>query len=155
MNRLITSVLLVVALASCVGTRARDNALLPAARTAWPEVRVDLEAGIADGLADGDLTAERAAEVVGYADELTAALTSGDRFALKMVPWDTDMHPLVIRGITSALEAGQLGPNGAQILYQRATNFTAVILVLQERTTNMFSMTAPTYQQNVATATRK
>lgn len=140
MNRL--SILLacaVLALASCVGTRARDNALLPAAQTAWPQVRVDFEAGLADGIADGDLNEASRDDLLGLADDLGEALTDGDRAALGGIPWDSQMRPWAIRGITSAVDAGELGPNGSQLLYQRVANFTAAILVLQEKLVNAFS----------------
>lgn len=136
MNRL--SILLacaVMVLVSCVGPRARDNALLPAAQQAWPRVRVDFEAG----LADGDLDPTGRDALLGYADDLGEALTDGDRAALLDIPWDSQMRPWAVRGITAALDAGELGPNGSQLLYQRVANFTAAILVLQEKLVNAFS----------------
>jgi hypothetical protein len=129
----------VMVLASCVGPRARDNALLPAAQQAWPQVRVDFEAGLADGVTDGDLDPTGRDTLLGYADDLGEALTDGDRAALLDIPWDSQMRPWAVRGITAALDAGELGPNGSQLLYQRVANFTAAILVLQEKLVNAFS----------------
>lgn len=132
MNRLLP-LLLILALASCVGTRARDEALMPVASQIWPNVRIDYEAGLADGVADGDLNNAQRGELLALADDLGEALESGSRSELLSVPWDTQMRPWAIRGITAAVDAGELGPNGSQILYQRVANFTAVILTLQER----------------------
>lgn len=125
-------------LGSCIGARTRDNALLPAARVAWPEVRVDFESGLTDAAIKGDLTSEEVGSLRAMADSLGAALESGDRTALKAVPWAIALAPWATRGISSDVAAGRLGPNSAQILYQRVANFTAVILTLQEKIANMY-----------------
>ena len=138
MNRLIAPLALVaVLLASCIGTRARNDALMPAVRMAWPEVRVDFDRGVADGIADGDLTEMEAISLRSEADMLTDALEAGDRFKLYNVLYTTEIQPWASRGITAALEAGDLGPNGAMLLTERLTNFSAAILVLQERATSL------------------
>lgn len=138
MNRLFAPLALVcVLLASCVGTRARNDALLPAARMAWPQVRVDFDRGVADGLADGDLSPAQADVARTEADALGSALSSGDRVALISVLYDSEIRPLASRGISAALGAGEIGPNGALLLMERLTNFSAAILVLQERATTL------------------
>src|SRR5690349_840517 len=40
-------------LASCVGNKARELTLNPVAQQVWPNVRVDFDRGLADGLAKG------------------------------------------------------------------------------------------------------
>lgn len=138
MNRLIAPLALVaVLLASCIGTRARNDALMPAVRMAWPEVRVDFDRGVADGLADGDLTEMAAISLRSEADMLTDALEAGDRFKLYNVLYTTEIQPWASRGIQAALDAGDLGPNGAMLLTERLSNFSAAILVLQERATSL------------------
>lgn len=138
MNRLIAPLALVaVLLASCIGTRARNDALLPAVRMAWPEVRVDFDRGVADGLADGDLTEMGAITLRSEADRLDLALTSGDRVMLINTLYDSEVRPWASRGIQAALDAGDIGPNGAMLLTERLANFSAAILVLQERATSL------------------
>lgn len=138
MNRLIAPLALVcVLLASCIGTRARNDALLPAVRTAWPEVRVDFERGVADGINDGDLTDMEAIGLRAEADRLDVAITAGDRIKLINVLYTTEIQPWAGRGITAALDAGEIGPNGALLLQERLSNFSAAILVLQERATSL------------------
>jgi hypothetical protein len=138
MNRLLpTLALACVLLASCVGNRARNDALLPAVSMAWPEVRVDFDRGVADGINDGDLTEMAAIGLRSEADLLTSALESGDRFKLYNVLYTTEIQPWASRGISAALEAGEIGPNGAMLLTERLSNFTAAILVLQERATSL------------------
>jgi len=153
-NRLIIPILAVLALASCVGTRARDNGLMPIAQAVWPNVRADYDAGLADGLADGELDAQQVLDLQALADDLTAALDSGNRAALLPIPWDAEMRPWAVRGITSAVDAGELGPNGSQILYQRVANFTAVLLTLQEKLINAFSQATTTPGRTVAASAR-
>lgn len=143
MNRLIAPLALVaVLLASCIGTRARNDALLPAVRVAWPEVRVDFDRGVADGIADGDLTEIEAITLRSEADRLDLALTAGDRVKLTNVLYDSEIRPWASRGITAALDAGDLGPNGAMLLTERLSNFSAAILVLQERATSLLPTTS-------------
>jgi len=142
MNRLCASLALVcVLLASCIGTRARNDALMPAVRMAWPEVRVDFDRGVADGINDGDLTEMAAIGLRSEADRLNNAITSGDRIALINVLYDTEIRPWAGRGITAALDAGEIGPNGALLLQERLGNFSAAILVLQERATSLLPTT--------------
>jgi len=142
MNRLCASLALVcVLLASCIGTRARNDALMPAVRMAWPEVRVDFDRGVADGINDGDLTEMAAIGLRSEADRLTDALASGDRVLLINVLYDTEIRPWAGRGISAALDAGEIGPNGALLLQERLGNFSAAILVLQERATSLLPTT--------------
>lgn len=123
--------LLIVALllASCAGTKARNDVMLPIAQKVWVNVQVDYEAGLADGLADGDLTEPYSLELFTLGNEMTAALELGD---VDSIPWSSVMRPWAVRGVQSAVEAGELGPNGSLILFQRIANFTAAISSLTD-----------------------
>jgi hypothetical protein len=122
-------------LASCVGNKARELTLNPVAQQVWPNVRVDFDRGLADGIAKGELNETGAVALRGFADELTNDLESGDRIALAGIPWSTQMQPWAVRGVSAALAAGEIGPNGANILMQRIANFSAVMMVLQGQVT--------------------
>lgn len=122
---------LALVLTSCVGARVREQSLNPIAKAIWPNVRVDFDRGLADGLFEEDLSQEVHDTLVANANALTEALDSGDSVALAAIPWADQMAPWAIRGVSVALVAGELGPNGASILLQRVTNFSQVIAVLQ------------------------
>lgn len=115
----------------CAGSRARSNALLPAASAAWSGVRVDFERGVADGVSEGDLGAVGAEDLRTLADVLETSLSEGDVISLREVPWQDKMAPWAVRGIAVELAAGEVGPNGANVLLQRVSNLTAALLVLQ------------------------
>lgn len=123
--------LLLLVLTACAGNKARELTLNPVAQQVWPNVRVDFDRGVADGMAKGDLTSEGAFALRGLADDLGECLASGDRIALAGIPWGTQMQPWAVRGVTAALQAGEIGPNGANLLMQRIANFSAVMMVLQ------------------------
>ena len=128
MNRLLLSIAAAMLLVACLGTKARESVLLPAVRTAWPEVKVDVERG----LADGNPTDKQANEVRYEVDLLTAALETGD---LTNVLYEPLIAPWATRGVAAAFEAGEIGPNVALILTERNSRFLAAILVIQERAT--------------------
>lgn len=130
MNRLLLSIAATMIFVSCLGTKARESVLLPAALAAWPEVRVDMERGLERGLADGDLTEMWAHEVRCEADLMTAALATGD---LRTVRYEPVIAPWAVRGVWAALDAEEIGPNVASIMAERNTRFSAAILALQER----------------------
>ena len=79
-------------LASCVGAKARSEALLPALQQTWPNVRADYEVGVGDGLADGDIGEAERSVLIGLADDLGAALGKGDRLGATLVPWESQMR---------------------------------------------------------------
>lgn len=101
-------------LAACTGTAARQHALLPAMRTAWQSIRVDVlrEAAI-EQHATG-------AAVVAAADE---ALAIGDPIKVAAVDWPTaDM--LAQADIDSRVAAGAIGSGVAASLHERLARFT-------------------------------
>lgn len=132
MKRLLLGLVLVVSV-SCVGTRARNTTLLPAAQQAWPNVKEDYSNGVRDGLADGDLTDDGALTLFSLAEDLGDALVAEDIPAILSIPWETEMSQWAVRGIHAEVEAGRLGVNGSQILLQRVANFTAALQVLSGR----------------------
>lgn len=122
--------LLTLLLTSCVGTRARNETLLPAMELAWPGVVTDFGNGVQDGIADGDLTEEAAAGLMEMADTMGAAIEARETGVIITLPWESQMRVWAVRGIQSEVDAGRLGPNGAMILLQRVANFTAAVNVL-------------------------
>lgn len=119
-------------LTACLGSPLRNEVLSPATASAWVNVQEDYNAGLYDGLEEGDLSESEHAALADLGDDLTAALAATTRLPLMTIPWDSQMRPWAMRGVTSAWEANELGPNGAQILYQRIAKFTEAITKLQE-----------------------
>lgn len=117
-------------LASCVGNKARDEALLPIAAEVWPHVRVNYEDGLEDAVVDLELDIVTRDIWLEHANDLSAALEAGDRTALLSVPWAA-MRPWAIRGVTAAYDAGEIGPHGADLQFQRIDNFTGVMNTLR------------------------
>ena len=122
MKKLLLAALVAATLTSCLSSKVRDEALLPAASLAWPGVRADVERGIADAVEDGDLL--DSAPMLGFVLQLEAVLADGaPRDDLKLVPWST-LEPYGKRGIADRIEDGEMHPLVAESLYQRLKNFT-------------------------------
>ena len=109
----------------------KQTAQWPAANLAWPGVRADYFAGVADGQTDGDLTGPAAEGLLTSAAALAGALEGEDAAALRAVPWSTVMRPFAERGVNTKLGSGDIGPTVAAELLERVDNFTATIVSLQ------------------------
>lgn len=120
-----------VALVACIGPRAKGPALFPPAALAWPAVESDYQRGVADGVADGDLAALAAEDLLHKGEALGAALEVRSVEQLRLVPWATTMSPWATRGIADKLEDGEIGPGVADSLREQLVNFTETINRLQ------------------------
>lgn len=116
--RNLISILALAALCTfgCLAVKARENALLPAMRTAWVGVRGNIELGIQDAHLD-DPSAPLAA--VGALD---SALTAGDELRLSVAPWEL-LEPYGQRGIDSKLTRGDVTEPVATSLRERLRQF--------------------------------
>lgn len=107
---------LLLVLASCLGTKARENGLLPPMRAAWAGVRVDVQTGIDDAhLADPSA-------IMSAVVSLDSAIQTGDVVALSVAPW-TAIEPYGQRGIDVYLRNGDIGPMGAGSFRERLRQF--------------------------------
>lgn len=133
-NRLLACLasLTLLALASCAGVRARDDALLPIAKNVYENVRSDISRGIADAVEDGDLDAAGAAAARALADRLGSILDSGDRSRLVGFPWP-DLESLAVRGVQDMIDDGEVSEGVATVLLQRIVNFRDVLAELGRR----------------------
>ena len=113
-------------LSSCIGTKARQEVLNPAAQTVWANVSVDYQLGLDDGYANGELSEAELVTFTGFGEQMTDALETGDVALLTAVPW-VSMQPWAVRGVTSEVAKGNLGANGSVLLIQRINRFTAMI----------------------------
>tara|TARA_R110002167_G_C12707228_1_gene655095 strand:- start:10324 stop:10782 length:459 start_codon:yes stop_codon:yes gene_type:complete len=97
-----------LSMSSCVSQRVRDTALLPAINTAYEGVRADAVVGGADPalLAAWD-----------------AGIEVGALAGLDIV----NLEAAALMGVDLRLVAGEIGPNGANIMRDRARNFRAAV----------------------------
>ncbi len=123
-------------LTSCVSARADRVALFDPAQLAWPAVADDYNRGILDGTDNGRLDQLTAELLWSYGEDMHTALESGNRAALRLVPWPT-MAPWASDGIDAKLEAGAagepggIGPGVAKSLREQLANFTVTITRLR------------------------
>lgn len=124
MKNLLLAALAIATLSSCLSSKVRDEALVPAASLAWPGVRADVERGIEDAMEDGDLASSEALN--GYILELDAVLQDGaDRDALHNIPWGS-LEPYGYRGIQDRIDDNEMHALVAESLFERMRNFTSV-----------------------------
>ena len=118
---------------ACIGPsqdavdEVKQTAQWPAAMLAWPGPRTDYDAGVNDGMSEGDLMPAAGAGLFASADQLGAE----DAAALRAVPWSLVMKPWAERGVNKKLGDGVIGPTVAAELLERVANFTATIESLQ------------------------
>lgn len=131
MYRALSTVVLLL-LASCSGLTARQEALLPAMRLAWPGVSADIDRGVSDGVTTGRLTAEQASALLAARDAFTAALDSGDTMALASISW-VPLQAEAVAGIMARVTLGEASTGVAQSLTERLRNFSESLFLLLER----------------------
>jgi len=139
MKNVLLSLILLLGLTSCLANKVNNDTLMPMARDIWPNVRVDYSRGLDDGVVKGDLSTEQRSVLESYADRLGTALKNANVVELMSLPWDTVMRPWADRGIAAEVAAGELGINGAKILFQRVENFTNVIVTIQGKVVGLFN----------------
>lgn len=127
--------LLLILLTSCLSASkaARDHGLLPTVRLAWGSsmygVLSDTERGIEDAVEDGDLADP--GTMLSLVEQMTDALRTENRSALRMVPWDM-LHVYADRGIQDRVDDGEMVPQAAVSLRRRLKNFDDAIEVLTD-----------------------
>ena len=120
----------ILALASaCAGVKARDNALLPIAKSVYESVRYNISRGIGDAVEDGDLDAAGATAATSLADSLGSILDSGDQARLAGFPWPT-LEAYAVRGVQDMIDDGDVSEGVASVLLQRIVNFREVLAEL-------------------------
>ena len=130
----LSSLFLLAGCAGLAGDSARERALLPALRSAWPGVAADVQRGVNDGLDDGDLTAAASDALVASGDHLGASLSSTLEEAKTVTgaEWPV-LHPWAARGVIDRVDDGEVGPGVAVSLNERILQFDAAIDALQGR----------------------
>lgn len=108
---------------ACVGTRVRENALMPPVAMAYENVRADIERGISAGLDDGTISAVAAEQHRSNAAALGAALDSGDLAKLRRAPrFSPELEQLALDGIQDRIDDGEMTEPVALSLRLRVQN---------------------------------
>lgn len=130
----LSCLLLASGCAGSSGNAARERALLPALRSAWPGVEADVQRGVNDGLDDGDLQGEAASALIASADRLEESLSTNldDARAATTIEWPL-IHPYALRGVLDRVDDGDIGAGVAASLNERITQFDAAIDALGGR----------------------
>ncbi len=114
----------VLFVAACAGTAAR-NASTSAAQS-LSDVRKFLVRGVAVGQDAGELTSQQVSTLLQGMATVTAAIQQDQRYLLRGAPL-VEMEEWAIRGVDAALLAGELGPNGADIVRDQMTQFFGLV----------------------------
>lgn len=125
MKSLLTAIILMASLTSCLSQRVRDEALLPAATLAWGDsdagVRSDLERGIADAVEDGDLADSSVLDaLVLQLDEVLGL--GGSRVLLRQIPWESTLRPYAARGVQDRVDDGEISQQIADLSFTERLN---------------------------------
>lgn len=118
---------LLVGLSACAGTTARKEVLLPALRLAWTGMSADVERGITAALADGDIDPVTAAQLRAVAQGVPDALATIEGAVDLILPWESQLAPMAVRGIQALVLSGQLDPPLDEILLARVDAFTRAL----------------------------
>ena len=129
MRRFTLAALAVLLLTACAGIKARDVAM-PVMSDAYTRVLVP-------NMARGVLllpAESQAAATTGIA-AFGSALDSGDRGKVReLLPmWSDGLRPLFEIGLSARVTAGELGPNGANVLRETLLRFDANLVLLLSR----------------------
>lgn len=118
---LITTLLLLAP--GCLSAKAKESAVLPAARGAWVGVRADVELGI-EHAPDASIN-----DVGPAVAQLDSALASGLRAELMLVRWQV-IEPYAVRGVQWRVASGEISEMVATSFYQRIVNFSDALAML-------------------------
>jgi hypothetical protein len=125
--RQVLLLLVLATLPACLTSRTRSEVVLPAARSAWQNISLDVLAGIDNG----GLPEEQADELRAKTVELTEALASGDMTRIRSADW-LALVPWAERGIQHQLDLAEIGPGGAVSLRERVNRFSHLMGMLQD-----------------------
>lgn len=131
MKKILIAVALLAIMCGCLAAKARENVLLPTARSAWESVKEDVERGVVDAMADGDISQELATVLSVDLNRMDTALVSGNLVLLGEVDWVTTLEPFAIRGVQDRVDDDEISGGVSVSFLQRLMNFREVIKMLQ------------------------
>ena len=130
-NSIIIAIVLLLVCSACVGTRMRENVLIPSVQFAWPNVRADIEYGLMDAVYKQEITSEDSSFVV--LQKMDEAITKGIYEDIIIVPYYI-LEPYGEQGIQAKIDTGELVPETARFLFDRLKNFRKALDTLKNST---------------------
>lgn len=130
--RTLRLILGVFALVSCSGLSARQEALLPALRLAWPSVEADVRTGIEESVLALRLVPPAAEDQRASVSRLADALAAGNPAAVASVAW-APLAESAEFGITRRIARNEISTGVAGSLRERLRNFGEGLTVFLER----------------------
>lgn len=124
-------------LGSCLtaSKSARNDALLPAAKLAWGDAEYGVQSDTLRGIEDAMTWDANPGTSFDYlfqaVDDMTAALESGDRSALKTIPWHV-LFEYADQGIDARINDGEIVEQAAIFLTRRLENFDQAMALLTD-----------------------
>jgi len=120
-NYILIAITLFLLVPACVGTKIRDDVLIPAIQEAWINVKADIEVGLADAVSKGEITPE--STVFTVLEMMDKAVASGVRRDIRVVPFNL-IEPYAYQGIQAKIDAGELTIGTAAFLEERIKAFS-------------------------------
>ena len=114
---------------SCTSTAVKDNILMPLAANVFGHIMPQIELGLADAVADGDLDQATADYLLAEANKLKDYLNEGLRDEASTIDW-TALEPWASRGVQAMIDDGTVSPGVATSLLQRIATFRNLLIEL-------------------------
>jgi hypothetical protein len=130
-NFILITIALFLLCSACVGTRIRENVLIPSVQLAWPNVRADIEYGLMDAVYKEQITSEDSAFTT--LQQMDDAVTNGIYEDIIVVPYYI-LEPYGEQGIQAKIDTGELVPETARFLFDRLKNFRKALDTLKKST---------------------
>lgn len=121
-----------LALGACTGLSARQEALLPALRLAWPGVETDVRSGIEESALSNRLPPPAIEVQRSALARLGQALAAGDPPTLATVDW-TALSDSANHGLNQRVARGEISLGVSGSLRERLRNFGEGLSVFLER----------------------
>lgn len=119
-------------LAACSGLSARQEALLPAMRLAWPGVETDVRNGLYEAALDQSLESFDSAMKRLELDRLGEGLAEGNPAVIGSVAW-SPLEEIGNFGLTQRVSRNEISAGVADSLRERLRNFGEGLTVFLER----------------------
>lgn len=127
--KLTAFICLTLLLVGCTSTAIMDNILVPLAARVFDLIYPQIQAGLEDAVADGDLPQEAADYLLGEATKLRDLLHAGARAKVLEIDW-LSLEPWAARGVQDMVDRGVISVGVATSLLQRIVNFRDLLTEL-------------------------
>lgn len=112
--------------AACAGITARDEALLPTLRDAWPHVSAEVALGAASA------PPEQRTAITAQQEAADQAFAAADKVRIRSVQWPV-LQSAAAAGVAGEVASGRVSPGVAESLTERQRVFFAGVTKYLER----------------------